>query len=135
MLPLFVKMGFDNSEFLDDYHVDKLNGAALIDLKRNFKKRTFLGKQYYQRIYVVLFIGKYFAARTCPNSIFDYAKGLGELKDIDRQLYNAADSLMSKWDSFDIEQLDDSLVSSSYYEMQFEFAEDIENWLKNKRIK
>ena len=133
MLPIFIQMGYDRSEFLSDYHVNKLNDTDIHDIKMNFIKKSFWGCARFNKIYIDFYIGKYFAAKSCPNVDFDYSKGLNELRTINTKLYTVLDNLMSKWIDFDIAEID-NILSSKYFEMQFEFVDELERWLNRKRI-
>ena len=133
MLPMFIQMGFDKRDFLSDYHINKLNDTVIDELKRNFKKKSLFGNPYFSKTYVDLYIGKYFAAKSCPNTDFDYSKGLHQLKMLNSELYSILDNLMNKWIDFDVNEIEDPL--SPYIDMQFEFVDEIENWLKSNKTK
>jgi len=135
MLPIFEQMGFDKSEFLSDYNVNKLEAKEIKDLKGNFKKKTWYGRTYYDKTNIDLYIGKFFAANACPNSNYNYTDGLSELKLINSGLYGILNEFLFKWINFDIKKIDDAIQFADYSLMQFEFVDSLENWFKNNRVK
>jgi hypothetical protein len=133
MLPLFIEMGFQEMDFIDDYDVNKLNEEDINDLQKNFHKRPWFRNPYFDKVHVDYYIGKYFAAKACPNSNFDYSNGLGALKSINSELYNILNDFMTEWIAFDINDMDP--ITGGYFLMDYHFTERLENWILNNRIK
>lgn len=98
ILPDYLRLGYDVKDFISDYSENKLTDAELMELKVYYKSnRTYHIKAISQ------FIGKYFAAKACPNDTHDYANRLEELRKVDRKLYSVLDNLMNAWLKLNIE--------------------------------
>lgn len=121
MLPLFIEMGFDKSEFIADYDTDKLTESRTIRLKLEskwfFKTRNF-------KMAVKLFLGKYFAVKACPNQGFNYGDKLSRLEILYPALYFACESFLDNWSGFEIPSSD--LIAGSYYDFLNDFVLELE---------
>ena len=67
--------------------------------------------------------------KTCPGTYFDYSKGLRELKSINAELYSILDGFMNRWADLDIED-----IGSKSLTIQYDFIENLSNWIKKHRI-
>ena len=132
MLPIFVEMGFKENNFIDDYTVNKLSKEDIETLQKNFCVKPLLGSPYFSKIYVDLYIGKYFAAKVCPNRSFDYSDGLNALKSINPELYSILDKFMGAWVDFDINNTDP--ITGGYHSMVYSFTSELEDWILSNKI-
>ena len=133
MFPEFVKLGYDPTEFLSDYSENKLTNDEVFIIKKHFIKTGFFRKVYYNKTAIDLYIGKYFAAISCPNKTFDYSSQLSDLKYIDPELYRILDDFVIAWKSFDYNDKDP--ITSGYHSLLFDFIDNLENWTSGKTIK
>lgn len=131
MLPDFIKLGFNEREFLSDYSENKLTPEEIGDIKRYFFKKIF-----FQKVYNVgavrLFIAKFFAASACTDKSFSYENGLNELKSIDSELFMILQNFLTHWNKFDCDKAE--LIGNSYRTFLFEFVEKMKRWSANKTI-
>lgn len=133
MLPIFIKMGFRENDFITDYGVNKMDEQDIEILKNNFCIKSSFGDSYFNKIYVDCYIGKYFAIKACPNNSFDYSSGLCALKSINPQLYSILDSFMTEWINFNIN--DANPTTGGYFSMEYDFTKGLENWILSNRIR
>ena len=111
MYPVFIKLGYNQTEFIADYFVDKLTNKDIEDIKNHLvEKRIF--RKVYNASAIDFFIGKFFAANACPNDFFDYK--------------------MIAWKNFDYNDTDP--ISRSYNLLLFDFIDSLENWTTGKII-
>jgi hypothetical protein len=75
MFPLFVNLGYEPDKFLSDYSENKLTNNEILCIKKHFFTR-FFKKVLYNKTAIDFYIGKYFAAISCPNTTFDYTSQL-----------------------------------------------------------
>jgi hypothetical protein len=128
MLPLFTELGFDKADFITDYNQDKLTDSELESIKSKFNANWFF-KSLYNKQAFKLFIGKFFAAKACPNSTFNYADKLSRLKSINQRLYEINEKFFNAWADFDINDTDP--ITGSYHILLFDYVEALENWTTN----
>jgi hypothetical protein len=133
MLPIFTEMGFCERDFITDYGVNKLNEDDVRLLQKNFRKKPLFGNSYFNKLYIDGYVGKYFAAKSCPNKAFDYSGGLGSLKSINAELYTILDDFMNEWLNLEISDI--SPITGGYIIMAYNFINRIENWILNNKIK
>jgi hypothetical protein len=133
MLPVFKEMGFSENEFISDYNVNKLDDEFINDLNKHFYKERPNGGYCFNETYVEYYIGKYFSAKSCPNSNYNYSKALENMKRINTQLYDILDDFVNKWVGFDIDNID--VLTGGYRLIEYNFEIKIENWIANNRIK
>lgn len=127
MLPIFIKLGYDKTNFIADSSLNKCE----INYARRIKKRfKFIGT--YNRIAVDSYIGKYFAMKADVSEI-DYSSQLTIFIETDKELYNILEHFWTKWLNFKIDTAD----AIDYWSDDFagEFIDSIEEWMKNKRIR
>jgi hypothetical protein len=131
MYPVFIKLGYNQTEFIADYFVDKLTNKDIEDIKNHLvEKRIF--RKVYNASAIDFFIGKFFAANACPNDFFDYKKQLEKLKTIDFELFQILETFMIAWKNFDYNDTDP--ISRSYNLLLFDFIDSLENWTTGKII-
>jgi|WetSurMetagenome_2_1015567.scaffolds.fasta_scaffold06539_2 hypothetical protein len=133
MYPEFLKLGYNPEEFLSDYSENKLTNDEIQNIKKHFIRPGFFKKAIYNKSAIDVFIGKYFAAISCPNKTFEYSSQLTELSQIDPDLYNILDSFITSWKSFDFNDKDP--ITSGYQTILYDFIESLENWTIGKTIK
>ena len=131
MLPEFIMLGFDQNEFLTDYYVNKLTNEEIAKIKTNFVAKKLFGKTYNAKT-VDFYVGKYFAAKCCPNKTFDYDRQLKELSKIDTDLFQILENFMTEWVKFDYNDTDP--ISGSYNTLLYDFIDNLEKWTYGKRI-
>jgi len=129
MLPYFLNIGYDRKDFLTDYSINKLSNEDLKHIKNNFHS-IFFFKKYYKASAIDCFVGKYFAAKACPNNALDYSIGLNKLKAIDTKLYLILEKFTNAWNDFDCNNQDP--ITSSYHLFLFDFIDEMENWAVGK---
>lgn len=132
MLPEFLDLGFNENDFLSDYSVNKLTDEEILKIKRHYTT-TILFKKVYNASAVDFFIGKYFAASSCPNKSYDYQSQLKELEKIDPDLFQILETFLNDWKSFDYNDTDP--ITGSYHSLLFDFIENLEKWTNGKTIK
>lgn len=128
MLPLFTQLGFTKADFITDYDQDKLTDGELQSIKSKFNANWFF-KSLYNKQAFKLFIGKFFAAKACPNSSFNYADKLSRLKIINQGLYDINEKFFNAWTTFDIDDTDP--ITGSYHLLLFDYVAALENWTTN----
>ncbi len=131
MLPVFIDMGYPAETFTADYDQYKLTNEDLRLIKEHFRSRIFF-KYYYHTIGIDAFIGKYFAARACPNPGFNYTRQLQQLKKTAPVLYGILDRFTENWIQFDEKSMNP--VTNSYRPIVNDFVTELEQWTKGKTI-
>jgi hypothetical protein len=116
MLPIYIKMGFDNEKFLSDFHVNKCTTGEIQQLKKRYRIKNKVSKKA-----VDLYVGKLVGILGDPNSNFDYSAQLQSLEKIDTLLFEVINRLFEDWSKIKIEDrsvLDDNynIVLSTYYD-------------------
>lgn len=132
MLPEFIRLGYNQNEFLSDYSVNKLTKKDLANIKKHFSTNI-LFKKVYNAKTIDFFVGKYFAAKACPNNSFDYEERLNELKEVDFALFQILETFLTEWNNFDYNDTDS--ITGSYHLFLFDFIINLEKWTNGKRIK
>jgi len=132
MLPEFLKLGYNEKDFLSDYSVNKLTSEEISKIKANYSSNI-LFKKVYNASAVDCFIGKYFAANSCPNKSYNYLGQLNELRKIDLDLFQILEIFLASWRNFDYNITDP--IIGSYHSMLFDFIENLEKWTDGKSIK
>jgi hypothetical protein len=132
MFPEFIKLGYDESDFLSDYSVNKLTKDEIAKIKSHYTTSIFF-KKVYNASAVDFFIGKYFAANSCPNKTYDYKVMLHELEKIDPDLYQVLETFLSDWKNFDYDNADP--ITGGYHSLLFDFINNLEKWTDGKTIK
>jgi len=116
MLPEYLEMGFDRKKFILDYEQDKLLDKELAELKYHYNSQREKARD--------IFIGKYFAAKACPNIDHNYEKNLNQLKELDTNLYIIQETLVNDWMKLDFDT--DDILADSYIEASIKYIESME---------
>jgi len=126
MLPIFIHMGYDKSNFLADSSVNKCEIKHAKRIKSIYK---FFGR--YNKKAIDSFIGNFFAMKA-DASEFDYSRQLDILLETDKELYEILEIFWTKWLAFSIE-IDDS---HDYWLDDFagDFIDSFKEWMKDKKI-
>lgn len=132
MLPEFLKLGYERNNFISDYSKNKLTVEELSEIKLYFLSPGLFGVTYNSTA-IDSFIGKFFAAKACPDDSRNYNNELAELKSVDSNLYSILDKFIIAWHNFDIN--DNDPITGDYHSMLFEFVDDLETWTIGKKIK
>lgn len=132
MFPEFIKLGYDESDFIFDYSENKLTAEDISKIRKHFTTNV-LFKKIYNASAIDFFIGKFFAAKSCPNKSYDYQQNLNELKKIDGDLFRILETLMTDWITFDYNDPDPA--KGSYHLLLFDFIENFKKWTNGKTIK
>jgi hypothetical protein len=132
MLPEFLKLGYNENDFISDYFVNKLTSDEISKIKKHFKTKIML-KTVYNASAINFFIEKYFAANSCPNKSYDYQTQLNKLGKIDPDLFQILESFLNDWKNFDYNDLDP--ITGSYHIFLFKFIRNLEKWTDEKSIK
>jgi hypothetical protein len=130
VFPLYLEMGYEREKFIFDYFEPKLTRIETDNIKNNFFFHPPTGAFYIGYI-IDLYIGKFFAAKTCKNPSFDYSGYLGELFLLDSALFQILGSFTTAWDGYDINNHD---PLNSYHLILFDFVDKMEEWCKGKKI-
>lgn len=131
MLPMFLELGYKSSEFISDYHANKIPEPELQRIERLFSFKRFFIRTCHNSGIVDLYIGKYFAIKACPNTGFDYAPSLRRLKAVDEDLFEVLDSFMTGWLKFDYM---DKSRPGGYNQLLCDFIDNLTNWTFGKRF-
>lgn len=131
MLPEFLILGFNEKDFLSDYSVNKLTDEEIFKIKKHYTT-TILFKKIYNASAIDFFIGKYFAANTCPNKSYDYQSQLKKIEKIDPELFQILETFLANWKNFDYNDTDP--INGSYHILLFGFIENLEKWTEGKTI-
>lgn len=121
MLPIYLKMGFDKSKFLSDYHELKCKSGELKYFQENYLIGGIINVKLIDR-----FIGKLVAMLADPNDDFNYQRELREFKRLDSSLFLAIEKAINLWKTIDIEN--DDITETNYHDLIFNLEHDLENW-------
>lgn len=124
MLPLFLKMGYENRLFVSDFNEPKMNKKMLGILLERYKNNDV-----YDREAVDFYIGTFFAMRSCNNKSFNYHKYYIAFQQLDKGLYNSLSEFWLDWKTYDFEDVDDD-----YDKILGFFIDDINGWISEKII-
>lgn len=98
MLPLFLELGYSRPEFIQDYDTDKFTWLDLGYILAIFRKSWFWKKRY-TATGVDQYIGRYFAAKTCPDPSRDYTFQLSRLRKLDAELFEILETFFTAWEN------------------------------------
>ena len=132
MLPEFLRLGYNENDFLSDYSTNKLTQEEISEISMHYAT-TILFKKVYKASAVDFFIGKYFAANSCPNKTYDYTRELLDLKKIDTDLFQILETFLADWKNYDYN--DNDPIKGSYHSFLFDFIDNLEKWTDGKTIK
>lgn len=131
MLPEFLRLGYCEKDFISDYSTNKLTPEEIAKISRHFST-SILFKRVYNASAIDFFIGKYFAANSCPNKTFDYQRQLLDLKKIDPDLFQILETFLLDWKNYDYNDTDP--ITGSYHSLLFDFIGNLEKWTDGKTI-
>lgn len=126
MLPEYIRLGYNRENFLTDYTVNKLTTKEVKNIKWHFNYTLFIKKRY-KIAAVNVYIGKFFAARACPNDSIDYSIALSELKLIDNDLFDILNTFFYKWYFYDYND-----GSTHYDEFVNILVTELSRWTERK---
>lgn len=148
MIPIFLDLGYKIYDFISDYHESKLTDENLSLLKKHFqvstthsnvtgidyyinkiKKHFQVSATHYNATGIDYYIGIYFAAKACPNQVFNYSIQLNELKQFDPDLFNILESFWESWGNYDYTE-----KFASHHSFLIIFTEGLERWVTDKKI-
>ena len=129
-LPIYLELGYENSEFISDFNVNKLTDNDIMNIKKNYCT-TKNYKKYYSKSAVEYFIGKFFAAVACSNEDYNYKEQLIKLKKIDNELFDILEQFVYIWREFNINE---EGPLNSYQTIEYNFVCNLESWAKKKTI-
>lgn len=132
MFPEYIKLGYSPDRFIQDYLAHKLTTEEIFMIKQHFTINIIFKKIYNSKA-IDLYIGKYFAAKACPNKSIDYSKLLNDLKVIDAALFQILEDFLKAWDEFDYTDKDP--ITGGYQTILFNFINDLVLWTNGKIIK
>jgi len=124
MLPLFLKMGYENRFFTSDFNEPKMNKKMLGILLERYKN-----KDIYNREAVDFYIGTFLAMKSCNNKSFNYHKYYIAFQKLDNGLYNLLSDFWLDWKTYDFEDVEDT-----YDKILEFFIEDMNGWISEKII-
>lgn len=131
MLPLFLELGYDRKEFIQDYDTDKFTWLDLGYILAIFRKSWFWKKRY-TATGVDQYIGRYFAARTCPDPSGDYTSQLNRLKKLDAELFEILETFFTAWENYDYDNPDS--YERSYHRFSLPFVDSLDAWAGKRKI-
>ncbi|MBN8878043.1 MAG: hypothetical protein J0I32_10890 [Sphingobacteriales bacterium] len=120
MLPLYLQMGFKRELFLMDYCERKCEEYHLTIIEAGFQKDSLL------RVTAIdLYIGKFFAIKSCPNPSFDYTPFLSRMREAEPSLYEILDKFWKAVVTLNIE------TTELHYHLELagDFKDELEQWL------
>ena len=124
MLPMFLKMGYENRFFTSDFHQPKMNKKMLNMLLKRYQKNDV-----FDREAIDFYIGTFFAMKSCNNHSFKYHKYYIAFQELDKNLYELLNEFWLDWKTYDFEDKDDAYDKILQY-----FIEDITAWISEKNI-
>jgi hypothetical protein len=124
MLPLFLELGYAATDFTSDHRNRKLSNKDVRQLGQYLKIGSI-----YRRIAVDAFIGKYFAATSCPNKTHNYEKLLNDMRRFETGLYILLENFWNDWKTLDLTN-----HKSDFEETIDIHIQDLKNWSINKRF-
>ncbi|MEM6721364.1 MAG: hypothetical protein AAF611_18700 [Bacteroidota bacterium] len=125
MLPIYLELGFDEKEFIEDYNVNKFTKSEVNQLKDNFK----LGNVHSKNA-TDFFIGKYISVKADANKNIDYSEVLNELENLDSELFQLLELCFGRWKKMPLESK--SLLDDDYRTISLEFYQGLSDWAENK---
>lgn len=134
MYPIYLEMGYDKKLFISDFDKPKLTSADIVSIRNNFRKKGLFHKVVYKASAINSYIGKFFAAKACPNPSFNYSSYLRELLDLDSSLYVILDEFWQRWLDYDI-FIEHRPLDFNYNDLCFDFHQALKQWAEGKRIR
>lgn len=127
MLPIYLALGFDRSKFIHDYEKNKCTEQEVEQIKKHWKE----GQNYNAQV-IEFFLEKYFAAKACPNTNFDYSKILDELSLLDEELFSINEKLITRWSKMKVESR--GTLEDDYITIAEDYIDDMKGWAKSRII-
>jgi hypothetical protein len=124
VLPVFLKMGYKNQSFTDDFNSPKMNKKMLDMLLERYEN-----KGVYDREAVEFFIGTFLAMKSCNNVSFNYHKYFIAFQKLDKRLYVLLSEFWLDWKTYDFQDDTDHYDKILQY-----FIADVKNWISKKKI-
>lgn len=124
MLPIYSELGYENENFISDFHKPKITIEEIELLQIKFSDKS----KYYQEA-IDFYIGKFFAMKACNNNSFNYEKYYCIFKKLDSQLFDILDNFWSSWIYYDIKKED-----NNYIPILRKFENELNNWITEKTI-
>lgn len=121
--PMFLELGYNKLDFLDDMREAKLTPRELKVIRSSFKNEGIIDKDILD-----LFIGKFFATKSCLSGR-SYHKELLALRKIEPYLYDLLKEFWLDWIDFSVDE-----PSEEYEKIIDIFIEDLNSWTNEKRI-
>lgn len=128
MLPVFLQLGYNRSEFISDYHDNKLTDQEVTIIATNYRSSA-TGK--YNSEAIDFYIGKYVAVKACPNTSFNYLKNLKALENIDPALFWLLEQFFASWNAYDKTTAPIYITPRSII---FDFVDNLDKWSTGKTI-
>ncbi|MFP9113112.1 hypothetical protein ACLI1A_04175 [Flavobacterium sp. RHBU_3] len=128
MVNLFLELGYEIEEFIDDYNINKGKHQQFSQLQ-NYFCFNHHGRKVYLDKAIDVYIGIYFSAKACPNKSFNYATFYDDLRNIDFELIEILERYISAWDKYDYNNR-----LESYHLFTANFIKEIELWCDGKEI-
>lgn len=135
MYPIYLEMGYDQKLFISDFDKPKLTSADIVSIRNNFRKKGLFHKVVYKASAIDFYIGKFFAAKACPNPSFNYSAHLRELLELDSSLYVILNEFWQGWLQYDIFSPHHGPLEFNYNDLCFDFHQALKQWTKDKRIR
>lgn len=127
MYPKFISLGFNSNEFLYDNDTHKCSESEILAIEKNYK---FLWT--YRAKAIDTFIGKFFAINADQNIAFDYSDCQKRLGKLDMELFKLLSNFWKQWLDYDLDKEDGVYVS--YHQIAFNFFDNFERWIKDKKL-
>jgi hypothetical protein len=125
MYPKYHEMGYSDEDFI----VDGLKEKCSI---QDIKQLTLKFLNVYRAESINMYIG-FLLSIYADHVIHDYSEHLKLLKAKDSELFRIVTEFWNRWLNFDVENID-SLYNSAF-DITNPFIDEMEDWIKNKKIK
>jgi len=122
MLPIYLELGYEKNKFLFDFAQNKCTDQEIKSIKDQWNIGNNISKQAFD-----LYLGKYFAATSCPNHKFDYDECLNSLKSINSELYSINEKLTTRWQAMKIDP--DDFLDDDYIDIGSDYIKEMEDWV------
>lgn len=124
MLPIFIDLGFKNSQFLSDFKSKKMSMGQMQEIALRYRENGI-----YDREAADSFIGLFFAMKADNNRMNKYDILYKKLSKLDKKLYKSLVDFWEDWLSFDYNDKNDNYDDIIDY-----FIEDLNEWNENKTV-
>lgn len=127
MLPIYLKMGFDRTKFIEDYNLYKATSNEIEHFETLYRNNAEINLSL-----VDPYIGRIFSILADPNEDFNYEADLIRLKKIDAELYKIIQKMFEHWKEIKLE--DRQIYDDDYRVVTYNFYEDLEQWMLSNNI-